>query len=79
MSITISPSTDALPIAIAAAAKNDNQAMRFDFPQSFKNIPERIRCVRVIDRKLEIVASPETNSKRPGTCGDLPRPRTRVA
>ena len=43
-----------LPIAIAAAAKNDNQAMRFEFPQSFENIAERIRCVRVIDENLKL-------------------------
>ena len=42
------------PVAIAAAAKNYNQSMRLEFPQSLEDVLERIRCVRVIDKNLEL-------------------------
>src|SRR5439155_17757925 len=43
-----------LPVAIAAGAKNGNQAMRLQCPESFENIPERVWRVRVIDENLEL-------------------------
>src|SRR5205823_8026688 len=43
-----------LAVTIAAASENDNQPMRFEFTQSFKNIPKGVRCVCVIDENLEL-------------------------
>src|SRR6266480_1171856 len=43
-----------LAVTIAAAPENDNQPMRFEFTQSFKNIPKGVRSVCVIDENLEL-------------------------
>ena len=48
-----------LPVAIAAATENDNQATRLKFAQSLKNIEQARRACARNRRKPEIAASPE--------------------
>src|SRR5215469_13313696 len=43
-----------LPVAVAAAAKNDNEPMGFKLAESLKNISQRVRCVRVVDENLKL-------------------------
>src|SRR5947207_1626101 len=43
-----------LPVAIAAAAKNGNQTLRFEFPERFQNVAEGVGRVRIIDENLEL-------------------------
>src|SRR6266550_3711668 len=41
-----------LAVTIAAAAKNDNQAMWLEFPKSLENISKRVGSVRIINENL---------------------------
>src|SRR5438034_8970596 len=43
-----------LPVAIAAAAENRNQALRLELAQSFENVPQRVGRVRIIHEDLEL-------------------------
>ena len=43
-----------LPVAIAAATKDDNQTARLEFAQSFQYIEQSVGCMRVIDEDLKL-------------------------
>src|SRR5215469_15719463 len=43
-----------LPVAVAAAAKNDDEPMGFKLAESLKNISQCVRCVRVVDENPKL-------------------------
>src|SRR5581483_12014111 len=41
-------------VAVAAASENDDEAMRLQFAQSFNDVQQRVRRVRVIYKNLKL-------------------------